>query len=270
MRSISRAWADQGRCNGLTTLHDRHGGLRGRADAGRRGPPRPGRARIRAVPLRRRRWRLMRPGAGCGLVGGDDPIGVHVPVNRLAEQHRHHGFGFTDYLLVLSDRTGEQAEPPPAAAWLSAAFSRCRCRRRRGCGRVSLEGAGTPRQGLGRHEDGPVAAARPRQRLRRPGARRAHRPGVRRVDALRDADHRPGRLRSGRGACQGVGRRHLCATPRSFSPPPPRSGTRRTGSRRADPPGAMPMRTTAIRRRWSGGSRPSWDAKGPGGPSPSH
>ena len=57
------------------------------------------------------------------LVGGDDPIGVHVPVNRLAEQHRHHGFGFTNYLLVLSDRTGDQAEPPPAAAWLSAAFS---------------------------------------------------------------------------------------------------------------------------------------------------
>ena len=40
------------------------------------------------------------------LVGGHDPVGVHVPVNRLAEQHRHHGFGFTDYLLVLSDRTG--------------------------------------------------------------------------------------------------------------------------------------------------------------------
>ena len=57
------------------------------------------------------------------LVGGDDPIGVHVPVNRLAEQHRHHGFGFTNYLLVLSDGTGEQAEPPSAAAWLSAAFS---------------------------------------------------------------------------------------------------------------------------------------------------
>jgi hypothetical protein len=57
------------------------------------------------------------------LVGGDDPMGVHVPVNRLAERHRHHGFGFTDYLLVLSDRTGDHREPPPAAAWVSAAFN---------------------------------------------------------------------------------------------------------------------------------------------------
>lgn len=57
------------------------------------------------------------------LVGGDEPVGVHVPVNRLAERHRHHGFGFTGYLLVLSDRTGSQGEPPPAAAWLSAAFN---------------------------------------------------------------------------------------------------------------------------------------------------
>jgi hypothetical protein len=57
------------------------------------------------------------------LVGGDNALGVHVPVNRLAELHRHHGFGFTDYLLVLSDRAGEHAEPPPAAAWLSAGFN---------------------------------------------------------------------------------------------------------------------------------------------------
>ena len=60
-------------------------------------------------------WRRLR------LVGGDDPVGVHVPVNRLAEESRHHGFGFTNYLLVLSDRTGEHPEPPAAAAWLSAA-----------------------------------------------------------------------------------------------------------------------------------------------------
>lgn len=56
------------------------------------------------------------------VVGGASTVGVHVPVNRMAERDRHHGFGFTDYLLVLGDRTGEQAEPPPAAAWLSAAF----------------------------------------------------------------------------------------------------------------------------------------------------
>ncbi len=53
---------------------------------------------------------------------GGESVGVHVPVNRMAERDRHHGFGFTDYLLVLGDRTGEQAEPPPAAAWLSGAF----------------------------------------------------------------------------------------------------------------------------------------------------
>ncbi len=44
-------------------------------------------------------------------------------MNRLAEQHRHHGFGFTGYLLVLSDRTGAHEGPPPAAAWLSSAFN---------------------------------------------------------------------------------------------------------------------------------------------------
>ena len=58
------------------------------------------------------------------LVGANEPVGVHVPVNRLAEHHRHHGFGFTDYLLVLTDRTGAHEEPPAATAWLSAAFSR--------------------------------------------------------------------------------------------------------------------------------------------------
>lgn len=56
------------------------------------------------------------------LVGDEDPVGVHVPINRLAEQHRHHGFGFTGYLLVLGDRTGDHEGPPAAAAWLSAAF----------------------------------------------------------------------------------------------------------------------------------------------------
>ena len=56
------------------------------------------------------------------LVVRDHPIGVHVPVNHLAERHRHHGFGFTDYLLVLSDRSGDPAEPPEGAAWLSSAF----------------------------------------------------------------------------------------------------------------------------------------------------
>jgi hypothetical protein len=67
------------------------------------------------APPARPTWRHL------AVVGGAS-VGVHVPVNRLAERDRHHGFGFTDYLLVLGDRPGEQAEPPPAAAWLSGAF----------------------------------------------------------------------------------------------------------------------------------------------------
>jgi len=66
-------------------------------------------------------WRRLR------LVDGDDghassTVGVHVPVNPLAERHRHHGFGFTGYQLVLSDRSGAEGEPPPAVAWLSGGF----------------------------------------------------------------------------------------------------------------------------------------------------
>ena len=49
-------------------------------------------------------------------------IHLSVPVNRLAERHRHHGFGFTDYLLVLSAGAGAVEGLPDAAAWLTAAF----------------------------------------------------------------------------------------------------------------------------------------------------
>ena len=50
-------------------------------------------------------------------------IAPYVPVNPLATLHRHHGFGFTGYQLVLSGRpAANQATPPPAAAWISAAF----------------------------------------------------------------------------------------------------------------------------------------------------
>jgi hypothetical protein len=61
------------------------------------------------------------------LLDGDDghplsAVSVYVPVNPLAERHRHHGFGFTGYQLVLSDSSGAEGEPPPAVAWLSAAF----------------------------------------------------------------------------------------------------------------------------------------------------
>ncbi len=56
------------------------------------------------------------------LVGADDRsahVGVHVPVNQLAGAHRHHGFGFTDYTLVLGGADG--TELPSEAAWLTAA-----------------------------------------------------------------------------------------------------------------------------------------------------
>jgi len=59
-------------------------------------------------------------------LAGDDPscsVNVHVPVNPLARLHRHHGFGFTGYQLVLSDGSGSPNEPPSAAAWLSSAFA---------------------------------------------------------------------------------------------------------------------------------------------------
>jgi len=49
-------------------------------------------------------------------------VGLHVPVNGLAAEHRHNGIGVEDYLLVLSDRAG--AETTPVAAWLAARFPR--------------------------------------------------------------------------------------------------------------------------------------------------
>jgi hypothetical protein len=58
------------------------------------------------------------------LVPGESKTFVRVcaPVNPLAERHRHHGFGFTGYTLVLSDRRTTRPEPPEEAAWLTAAF----------------------------------------------------------------------------------------------------------------------------------------------------
>jgi hypothetical protein len=62
---------------------------------------------------------------------GDVPLvpadlGLPVPISTLAGDRPHTGFGFTDYLLVLSDRAaGEESEPPtPAVAWLVARFPR--------------------------------------------------------------------------------------------------------------------------------------------------
>jgi len=63
-------------------------------------------------------WRPLR------LVGEGDPglVQVHVPVNRLAERHRHNGFGFTGYELVLAGRGPVGDVPPPEVAWITAAF----------------------------------------------------------------------------------------------------------------------------------------------------
>ncbi|HEX3947313.1 MAG TPA: hypothetical protein VHW47_06385 [Acidimicrobiales bacterium] len=52
-------------------------------------------------------------------------VGLHVPINPLAARRRHNGFGFTNYVLVLSDRSPTDVDadpgPPPAAvAWLTA------------------------------------------------------------------------------------------------------------------------------------------------------
>ncbi len=40
----------------------------------------------------------------------------------MAAAHRHGGFGFTGYFLLLSGRGSDTEEPPPEAAWLTAAF----------------------------------------------------------------------------------------------------------------------------------------------------
>jgi hypothetical protein len=55
-------------------------------------------------------------------------VGLHVPINPIAAKHRHNGLGFTDYLLVLSDRDAGSAkpgdDPTPLAAWLLARYPR--------------------------------------------------------------------------------------------------------------------------------------------------
>jgi hypothetical protein len=59
------------------------------------------------------------------LVAGHDGeafVGLHVPINPLAATHRHNGFGFVDYILVLSGRSGTHEVPPDEVAWVTAAF----------------------------------------------------------------------------------------------------------------------------------------------------
>jgi hypothetical protein len=53
----------------------------------------------------------------------DSFVKIYVPVHRLATMHRHNGFGFTGYQLILSDRSEPSESPPDAVAWLTAAFT---------------------------------------------------------------------------------------------------------------------------------------------------
>ncbi len=69
-----------------------------------------------------RRW-----STGPPRPGQPDAIGLHVPVNPLAAARPHNGLGFTDYLLVLTDRGASDPvpdTPADAVAWLAAAFPR--------------------------------------------------------------------------------------------------------------------------------------------------
>jgi hypothetical protein len=61
--------------------------------------------------------------AAAGGSDGATDVGMHVPVNRMAEQHRHHGFGFTGYQLVLpGGAEGSVHEPPLEVTELGASF----------------------------------------------------------------------------------------------------------------------------------------------------
>jgi hypothetical protein len=52
---------------------------------------------------------------------GSEPfVKVFVPINPLATLHRHNGFGFTGYHLVLSGPTGSDEGLTSDAAWLTA------------------------------------------------------------------------------------------------------------------------------------------------------
>ena len=66
--------------------------------------------------------------------GAFDPVdlGVPVAVNPIAAKHPHNGFGFSDYLLILTDRVPEgddqptSAPPTALASWVIARYPRFR------------------------------------------------------------------------------------------------------------------------------------------------
>lgn len=53
---------------------------------------------------------------------GSCSVRPYVPVSPMAARDRHHGFGFTGYQLVLGGAASVGTDPPPPAAWLTAAF----------------------------------------------------------------------------------------------------------------------------------------------------
>ena len=263
-RSICEGWASPVRCGGPSGLSagcDRH---RRRPDAGDRVAAGRGTARPSVVlPFGHggaptsRRWRRL------PLVGGDSPLGVHVPVNRLAEQHRHHGFGFTDYLLVLSDRTRRARRAASGGRLAQRRLRRRRRRRPRKCGRLGLEGAGAARQAsrstpgwtCGDCSPTPTSASTSR---REPHIAREC------VEAMRFGTPIivPARRWPRASARAGNRRRHLSGCVGAACTPPPPSGTSRIGRRSRLPLGGMPMGTTAIPRRWSSGSTAARDGTG--------
>lgn len=56
-----------------------------------------------------------------GTVVSPSGLGLHVPVNPLATERPHNGFGFTDYVLVLTDRVAGHADPQSGGAGAEAA-----------------------------------------------------------------------------------------------------------------------------------------------------
>ena len=80
-----------------------------------------------------RRVAPMVPVLGVGVGAELDPsrMGIPVPVNPLVRRQPHNGFGFSDYVLVLTDRSGpnahgERTDPTPIASWIIARFPRLR------------------------------------------------------------------------------------------------------------------------------------------------
>ena len=140
-----------------------------------------------------------------GPKSGGANVDLHIPVNRLAERHRHHGFGFTGYQLVLSDRVEPNSEPPAPAAWVTAAFTDLDVVVVEAATVLGVEGPLPARIRRGRHPHGSVAPCRPCIRLHRHLPRAFHRPGVHRGAPFRDTNPRARGLRACRGPCAPCG-----------------------------------------------------------------